>query len=91
MKHNIYCMKDNLIGYGAPFCDTNDDVAKRNFMVALMNMQAPLRNDLDLYKLGTFDSDDCTFDVDMAKLLLHGASVVDKERSVNNGLSSSSE
>lgn len=91
MKHNVYCMKDSLIGYGAPFSDTNDDVAKRNFMVALMNMQAPLRNDLDLYKIGIFDSNNGTFEIDIPKLLLHGASVVDKERSENNGLSNSTE
>lgn len=49
----IYAVKDKLVGFGQPYTKYNEDVAKRDFKNAMANQ--PIREDLELYKLGTYN------------------------------------
>ena len=55
MKYNIYALHDNLIGYGVPHINVNDDAEMRDFRNAMDN--DPNAGDKQLYKIGTWDSD----------------------------------
>lgn len=59
MLTNLYTMRDRKSGiYGNPFVSYNDKCAIRDFD-AFCNLQqnSYLADDMELYKLGTFESD----------------------------------
>ena len=56
MKRTLYCIRDNLSGFGTPVFDVSDQTAKRAFSYAINN-NADMNfspSDYDLYKVGTF-------------------------------------
>lgn len=59
MKYPVYSVRDVHVGFNQPMTDLNDNVAKRNFALAINNNDsmrfAP--KDYDLYKIGDFDTD----------------------------------
>lgn len=59
MLYNLYTVKDNKVGYGDVFCRVNDGLAKREFslMVNRDEHMKPIAQDLELYCLGTYESD----------------------------------
>lgn len=66
MKRPVYAIRDALNGFGAPFVDTNDASAKRNFAFAVNNNNDTMGfspKDYDLYKLADFEHESGKFDV----------------------------
>lgn len=59
MRMTMYSIRDRKAGiYGAPFMAQNDEVAKRDFVGFCSHPQnAYLANDMELYKMGEFESD----------------------------------
>lgn len=59
MKSNLYTMRDRLSGtYGSPFTSVNDASAKRDFNAfCKLPQNQYLSGDMELYKLGEFESD----------------------------------
>ena len=55
MKYSIYAMHDNVIGWGAPHLNVNDEAEMRDFKNAMEN--DPNSGDKQLYKVGTWDSE----------------------------------
>lgn len=53
MIFGVYSVKDVLVGFNNPFLMVNDEVAKRAFIQNIKGK--PEANDLELFKLGTFD------------------------------------
>lgn len=80
MKRTLYCIRDNLSGFGTPVFDVSDQTAKRNFSYAINN-NAELNfcpSDFDLYKVGTFDSETGLFsptESGLPELVVKGSSV----------------
>lgn len=80
MKRILYCIRDNLSGFGTPVFDVSDQTAKRAFSYAINNN--PDMNfspsDYDLYKVGTFDSETGLFaatESGLPELVVKGSSV----------------
>lgn len=66
MKRPVYVIRDALNGFGAPFIDSNDFAAKRNFAFAVNNNGDTMSfspKDYDLYKLGEFDHESGAFEL----------------------------
>lgn len=59
MVYKLYSVRDKLVGFGAPMCDSSDASATRAFGVGLVNnaQNKLIASDLDLYRIGVFDSD----------------------------------
>ncbi len=60
MKNPIFSVKDNLIGFNAPFIRQNERVAIREFRTLIDNLDEKADQsvfDLGLYCIGTFDLD----------------------------------
>lgn len=61
MKHNIYTIKDVLVGHMSPFVQPNDAYAKRAFANAANDTKPNNVNlnpeDKELYLVGVFDED----------------------------------
>ena len=58
MKNPIFSVKDNLIGFNAPFIRQNERVAIREFRTLIDNLDEKADQsvfDLGLYCIGTFD------------------------------------
>lgn len=58
MKSPIFSVKDNLIGFNAPFIRQNERVAIREFRTLIDNLDEKADQsvfDLGLYCIGTFD------------------------------------
>lgn len=81
MKYGVYCVRDRLVGYLAPQLEIADNVAIRNFAMAV-NKASPDSligfnpKDFDLYKLGTFDSEKGSFDTIVPEFIVSGSGVV---------------
>lgn len=56
MKQPIYAIRDMLIEFHAPIVGVNDQQMERDFQVYCMNKAELERNDLQLYKVGEFDT-----------------------------------
>lgn len=60
MKNPIFSVKDNLIGFNAPFIRQNERVAIREFRTLIDNLDEKADQsvfDLGLYCIGVFDLD----------------------------------
>lgn len=60
MIYSIYSMRDKMTGFVSPTFDLNDQVAARNFSMALTKSEGILGfapSDFDLYCLGSWDTD----------------------------------
>lgn len=61
MKYGLYSIRDKMSGYGVTNCQVNDEIAKRNFDMLVMDENATLLSthpqDFELYCVGEFDSD----------------------------------
>ena len=59
MKHNMYVIRDTLVGYMTPFCQPNHAFAKRAFKNAANDSKPNNVNtnpeDKELYFVGEFD------------------------------------
>lgn len=56
MIQPIYVIRDMLVEFHAPICGINDDQMKRDFKVYCQNKTEIERADLQLYKVGEFDT-----------------------------------
>lgn len=79
MKYSLYCVRDNKTSFMTPTIDQNDACAMRNFTYAVQHTEGVLsasRQDFDLYKLGSFDSDSGRIiPLTVPELIMSGASV----------------
>lgn len=59
MIYNLYSVHDIYTGYNMPFYDSSDGSARRSFETAIEEnpVMCKHRDDYQLRKLGTFDSD----------------------------------
>lgn len=59
MTYNLYSVHDIYTGYNLPFYDSSDGAARRAYETAIEDnaVMATHRDDYQLRKLGTFDSD----------------------------------
>lgn len=60
MKINVYCLKDDYLGFQTPFCSMNDAAACRDFenLICKPDTVYSMHKDLfNLYKIGIFDSE----------------------------------
>lgn len=53
MIYGLYAVKDDLDGYNAPFMVKTDELALRNYV--LTAKESIFKDDLSLYKIGTFE------------------------------------
>lgn len=79
----VFAIRDKHAGFGTPFVDTNEYTAKRGFAMAVNNggssMMAFAPSDYDLYKVGTWNSENAVFtpcDNGLPFLICNGASLV---------------
>lgn len=56
MEYGVYAIFDKLNGFTCPNCDHNDNSACRNFNYAVTRQNSVPASDLELYRLGTFNS-----------------------------------
>lgn len=59
MIYPVYSMKDELIGFGLPQVNINDNVAIRDFREKMKNENHA--GDYSLFKIGTYDTDTGSF------------------------------
>lgn len=63
MKYNVYCVRDELVGFMTPTIDQSDAIAVRNFLMACdsvrrdSSLMAWKPSDYSLYRVAVFDSD----------------------------------
>lgn len=60
MKYGIYSVRDNKVGFGAPFVDISDQTAIRGFAFAVnqkVEVMSFAPQDYDLYRVGSFDTE----------------------------------
>lgn len=79
MITNVYCIKDAKVGWLQPTFETNDDVAMRNFAHAVMSTGTVLtthKQDFDLFKIGTFDTDSGLINSCIPQFIIGGDSIV---------------
>lgn len=82
IKRRLYCIRDSLIGYGAPMVDQNDAAAARTFSYALRNTPELLdkARDLDLFFIGTLDSGSGFLQAEsIPKIIIRGTDCIVKE------------
>lgn len=85
MKLPVCCVRDQLTGYLNPFTATNEDVAKRDFKIAINDRKAMLYHNpshFDLYLLGSFDTELGHLEPCDPSILLTGLSVWEKDNEV---------
>lgn len=78
MITNVYAMRDSLQGFLQPTFDLNDNLAKRNFSFALTRKDTLLyarKQDFDLFKIGSYNSDTGEIISIIPEMILQGASV----------------
>lgn len=80
MESPIYAVKDKLVGYGQPYTKYNEEVAKRDFTNAIM--QQPIKNDLELYCIGSYESDTAKITLLPEPLLVLKGESLDGERNI---------
>lgn len=56
MKQPIYAIRDMVVEFHAPIVGVNDEQMKRDFRVYCNNKAELEKADLQLYKIGTFDT-----------------------------------
>ena len=56
MKQPLYAIRDMLVEFHAPIAGVNDQQMIRDFQVFCNNKAELERNDLQLYKIGEFDT-----------------------------------
>lgn len=56
MEYGVYAIYDKLNGFACPNCDYNDNSARRNFNYAVTRQNSVPASDLELYRLGSFDT-----------------------------------
>lgn len=79
MLYKLYAVRDSKVGFMMPTVELNDAVAQRNFAYAVNNNgtmnYSP--NDFDLFRLGTYDTDNAKIVLDdIPELVVSGSSVV---------------
>ena len=83
MKHKIYTIKDVLVGHMTPFCQPNDQFAKRAFMNAAQDVKPNNVNinpeDKELYLVGEFDEDTGVITPCEPKFLARATEYIKKE------------
>lgn len=80
MLHNVYAVRDKLAGFGAPILDQSDALAKRNFAVGLRRAgNSDIAADLDLFLIGTFDSDSGTLSPCLPSFVISGGDALSAE------------
>lgn len=57
MLQPIYAIRDMLVEFHAPMVGVNDEQMKRDFRVFCTNKAEIEKKDLQLYKIGTFDTE----------------------------------
>lgn len=75
----VYCIRDQKVGWMTPTVDQNDACAVRNFVHAIKNTQSILNThpkDFDLYKIGSFDSDEGCIVPQLPELVFEGSNEV---------------
>lgn len=61
MMFNVYTIKDTVSEeFAPPFVAVNDAVAARQYRQALSSADPVVRPDYELYRIGTFDSQDAS-------------------------------
>ena len=79
MIRNVYGMRDEMVGFVGVNLDTNDDVAKRNFLLSMNSLadRLPVK-DYSLYFLGTVDDETGMFTQDsIPRLLCRGGDLIE--------------
>lgn len=67
MIYPVYSYKDEMIGFGTPTLNINDNVAMRDFREAMKNNAHA--GDYALYKIGMYDTDTGVLTSDITFLL----------------------
>lgn len=84
MKQSIYTIKDTLVGYMTPFCQPNDNYAKRAFMNAAQDTKPNNVNinpeDKELYLIGEYDDVSGKITPCEPKFLARASEYVKKEK-----------
>lgn len=79
MKKNVYCIKDEKVGFLSPILDDNDQTAIRNFSFSISDPQNICnfaKSDFNLYFLGCFDTDTGMYTQDeLPSLIASGGSL----------------
>lgn len=83
MKYKLYCVKDELVGFGIPTAEQNEQTALRNFSYAA-NQKGTLiyenSKDYSLYYVGEFNTDTGVFaGLPIPEKLVDANSVIDKK------------
>lgn len=81
MIYKIYSIRDQFVGYITPTFELNDDVAKRNFKLAVNRPDTLVfanPTHFDLYKVGTFDTDNGHIESHEPELIATGLSLKEK-------------
>lgn len=77
MIYHVYSMRDKHTGFISPTFDLNDQVAARNFSMALTKSEGILGfapSDFDLYCLGSWDTDSGVLSpLDLPRLIKTGS------------------
>lgn len=73
----IYAVRDVNVGFNQPFCDVNDEAAKRGFSYAVNNsdLMGFRPGDFDLYCLGSYSTDTGMIDQEIPVLICHATEV----------------
>lgn len=74
MLKNIYCIHDSKGGYGAPVLDDSDELAIRAFHIAFSDSSTMINKypeDFRLFRLGTYDTKNATFDLTIPVSISH--------------------
>ena len=80
MKYPVYTFRDQLVGYGSPFVQRNDDTAIRQFAMMINDPSGTTVSEYpqyyDLYRIGEFDDDTgLIVPLDAPELVVTGLSV----------------
>lgn len=79
MTYGIYSVRDNKVGFGAPFVDMSNQTAIRGFAFAV-NQKSEVMSfapeDYDLYRVGSFDTEKGEVEHCMPEFLVSGVSMM---------------
>lgn len=78
MKWNVYALKDTKIGYTEPIIRVNDAIMKREFAFLINDANSrfhAIYQDIELYKLGTYDDVTGKMDCCEPKFISNGVEV----------------
>lgn len=78
MEYPAYSIRDNKVGFGAPFLEANDHTAIRSFglKVNANDLMYYSPADYDLYSVGSFDTETAMFKSAVPVLIKSGTSMV---------------